>query len=227
MNKLFNSLKLVGLVLIICLSLAGEVKAVNKDFLFELYGNALKVEKTYGIPALFNVAQAVLESGWELKPIKDCNTGKNSYNIFGIKHHGGDFVEAYTNEYSNGKWITIKARFQSYESFEKCFEDHSQLLLKPLYKPCLDEHKKTGNIVNYVKCVAKNYATDVLYADKILNIIETLKKYLGVEYKYEKEEAKKFVVAKGLFKPDGTEDYWTRNINREELAVILKRLGGA
>lgn len=200
-----------------------EVVETNKDLMIHLYEAAKKVEAETGIPALFQLAQAILESGWDLQPI--VVDGVNSYNIFGIKWYEGcgyPYVTALTKEYANGKWVTIKAKFKKYSSFDECFRDHANLLQKSLYKTALDKFKKDGDLVAYVNSVSKVYATDPNYAKKILNIMDSLMEVVVTDYEEEKKLAKEFAVKNQLIKPSKSED-WLRFTTKEELAVILKR----
>ena len=206
---------------------------MKTEFIKQLYESAKEVEKTNGIPAIFQVAQAVLESGWNVQPILDYKTTRNSYNIFGIKWHYGDYVEGYTRELINGKWFNLILRFQAYKNYADCFRDHALLLTKDIrgeegysYKDALEEYKNNGDIKKYVQKVSKIYATDSKYAEKILSIIEDLKKIFGIDkdrWILEKWEALSWAVEKGILKPDGSEDYWEKPVSRADLAVILKR----
>ncbi len=191
---------------------------MNKTLMNQLYEAAKKVEKKTGIPALFQLAQAILESGWDLTPIK------NSFNIYGIKYHRGDgkYVEVPTAEYVNGKYVNIMAKFQAYDSFEDCFNDHAELLQKGSYKVALENFKKDGDITKYVDSVSKIYATDPNYARKILSIMGSLREVFGLDYDEEKRQAKDFATRYSLIRPAKAED-WMKATTKEELAVILKR----
>lgn len=207
---------------------------MNKDLINTLFKSALEVEKKLGVPASFQVAQAILESGWDLKPIIDAKTGKNSYNIYGIKYHLGDknFVTTLTTEYENGLKKVIIANFQAYDSYEDCFNDHAQLLTKEIgfpvtYNEALTQYKKDKNLDLYIARVSKVYATDPEYANYIKGVIKLLPK---MEEKM-KEEPTEFTMAWDLmirlevFKPYGDLDtYKDKLINRRELAVLLARL---
>lgn len=199
----------------------------NKITLVDLYKAAVEVEKQTGIPALFIVAQAVLESGWEFMPIDDSN------NIFGIKYHipKWGYVKALTAEEEDGHFVHIVAKFQKYPLLADCIRDHTELLTRYSYARCLEQYKKDSNYARYVKCVARDYATDSKYANKILaitrDIVNELKKkgvsVMTPEDK-EAEEAKKLMLLLGVFKPaEDTEAYWKGTPTREQLAIYLKR----
>ncbi|MCD6426830.1 MAG: glucosaminidase domain-containing protein [Caldisericaceae bacterium] len=195
----------------------------------EIYKSALEAEKETGVPALFVVAQAILESGWHITPIK------NSNNIFGIKFYNErwGYVEAPTIEYIGGKPHNVIAKFQKFPTLKDCIIAHSELLTKNIkgryakytYKQCLERYKKGKDLKAYVQCVAKSYATDPDYAKKIMNIIESIKDTLEVmTMDDEFKEARELMKKMGIFRPYGEESvYWTTHPTREEIAVILTR----
>ena len=59
---------------------------MNKEGIIGIYLTSLEIERTVGIPALFSTAQAILESSWNLNPIRG-RGGIDSKNIYGIKWH--------------------------------------------------------------------------------------------------------------------------------------------
>jgi flagellum-specific peptidoglycan hydrolase FlgJ len=199
--------------------------------LVEIYKQALNVEKELDVPAIVALAQAVLETGWGRYIPIDYKTHKNSHNLFGVKWDGyGDFVEAWTKEEINGQLKPVLAKFKAYPNYESSFRDYAELMSKPPYRKCVDKYRMNHDLEAYVRCIAVHYATDHLYADKVLNIIKTLKKELkGVlemtEYDKELAKAKEKMVKLGLFKPpQNDEAYWHKPLTKAELAVIIYRL---
>lgn len=205
---------------------------MNKKRLQQVWQQAVKDEIETGVPALFTTAQAVLESTWAIVPIKGTN------NIFGIKYHikKWGYAERLTTEYVNGQARRKVLRFQIYPSIADCVHDHLRLLLsgvqganaKHNYKECLRLYKDTGDIREYVRCVAASYATDPNYSVKVLNIMEVLKKMGFNDYEVESEKAKNYVVNRGILKPPANEDeakkYWDKPITKREAAVIIWRI---
>lgn len=217
---------------------------MNEDLIRTLQQSALNVEKKLGIPATFQVAQAILESGWDLKPIKDAKTGKNSYNIYGIKYHlgNGNFVTTLTTEYYDGKKSVITANFQAYKDYEECFNDHAQLLTKEIgfpttYAQALGQYKKDKNLDLYIARVSKIYATDSEYANSIKGVIKLLPKpnleeEVALKEPTEADKAFDLMIRLGVYKPYGNLDiYKSKLIDYKTLAVLLARLlehqGGA
>jgi flagellum-specific peptidoglycan hydrolase FlgJ len=207
-----------------------EVK-VNTTFIQTLFKSALEVEKKLGIPALFQVAQAIQESGWDITPL--IIKGVNSYNFYGIKYNGYDGVKESVKTTGSDA-----AEYQVYKSYEKCFEAHSILLISDFtskkaikanpedpmtYKKALERYKKDKNLKAYTKNVAIVYAGDDFYALKVLNLIETLKIKLGVKeivtaYEQEIKEAEETLSKLGIMTD------FRQPVTSERLAVILARL---
>jgi hypothetical protein len=132
------------------------------------------------------------------------------------------------------------AKYQVYKTDEKCFADHTRILLSNIkgknakysYIESLNIYKQDHNLKNYIHNVALSYAYDLdwSYTYKILNIMGTLKikfKVTEVEVEEPDEFSKAFdlMVRLEVFKPYGDLDtYKDKLINRRELAVLLARL---
>jgi flagellar protein FlgJ len=122
-----------------------------------------------GIPSAIILAQAALESAYLKRPVRDRKTGRNSYNIFGIKWSGeGPYIEAITHEYINGIRTPQVAKFRAYDSYDESLIDHMEFLLKyPRYIPCLRCGCK--NPVEFARQLQKcGYATDPNYASMLI-----------------------------------------------------------
>jgi len=205
---------------------------LNKDLINTLFKSALEVEKKLGVPATFQVAQAILESGWDITPL--IINGVNSYNIYGIKYHrqDGKFVKTTGSD---------AATYQAYKDFEDCFNDHATLLTMDIGRPisyakALAIYKLSKDLDRYVLNVSKVYATDPLYYYKILGVIARLENLLEVKVELKEptefDKAFDLMVRLGVYKPYGDLDtYKDKLISRRELAVILARViehqGGA
>lgn len=117
-----------------------------------------------GVPASVTVAQAALESSW----------GKRApgMNLFGIKADAswrGPVTSQVTHEVVGGKTITITANFRAYSDWQGSIDDHAAFLTgNPRYRPAFA--CKTG--ADFAKAIAAaGYATDPLYADKLISIM--------------------------------------------------------
>ncbi|MDE1006987.1 MAG: glucosaminidase domain-containing protein [Paraburkholderia fungorum] len=117
-----------------------------------------------GVPASVTVAQAALESSW----------GKRApgMNLFGIKADAswrGPVTSQVTHEVVDGKTVTITANFRAYSDWQGSIDDHAAFLTgNPRYRPAFA--CKSGPA--FAKAIAAaGYATDPLYADKLISIM--------------------------------------------------------
>lgn len=136
-----------------------------KDFIAEVGPAARQSCSTTRIPASFTVAEAALESGW--------GAHAPGMNLFGIKADAswhGPVTSQITHEVVNGKTVQIIAKFRAYTDWLGSIADHAQFLLgNERYKPafaCTDGKSFAMAVA------AAGYATDPLYASKIISIID-------------------------------------------------------
>lgn len=148
--------------------------ATPQEFIAAIKDAALATDSKTGVPAGFTVAQAALESGWgRYVPKGSGTTGRNSYNLFGIKALAGqDYVTCWTWEYDSSGWHRVQAKFRAYGSYQESIDDHARLLTGPTrYAQCLS---RATDVAAYARCVhASGYATDPAYADKLVQIMRT------------------------------------------------------
>lgn len=122
--------------------------------------------KRTGVPASVTVAQAALESSWGRRA--------PGMNLFGIKADAswhGPVTSQGTHEVVNGETITITARFRAYDTWQGSIDDHAAFLTgNPRYRAAFEF--KDGP--SFARAIAKaGYATDPLYADKLIAIMST------------------------------------------------------
>ncbi len=122
--------------------------------------------KRTGVPASVTVAQAALESSWGRRA--------PGMNLFGIKADAswrGPVTPQVTHEVVNGETVTITARFRAYDTWQGSIDDHAAFLTgNPRYRPAFAF--KDGP--SFARAIAKaGYATDPLYADKLIAIMST------------------------------------------------------
>ncbi len=147
------------------------MKSEAIKFIDQIKPDALEVQTKTGIPAAVIIAQACLETGFGRRLCIDGKTKQNSRNLFNIKGAGpAGSVECWTAEYYNGKKQRVLAKFRAYNSFQESFADHSQLLLKPRYAPCLAVKENPREFA--MKLQQCGYATDPNYGLKLVKIIE-------------------------------------------------------
>lgn len=167
---------------------ASEPLSAEMKFIREICTVAIAEAKAYGIPASIKIAQAALESGWGRDPI--ATKYNNFYGIKNKKNFSNDekllisgVVNRNTKEYIDGKLVTIKDDFLTYDSRWNSIRHNSIFLrgridnnandgytsMKGLSK---DKYKKWA-----VALEKAGYSTNPNYATTIIKIIEEHKLY--------------------------------------------------
>ncbi|KRM68916.1 exoglucosaminidase [Apilactobacillus ozensis DSM 23829 = JCM 17196] len=119
-------------------------------------------EKYHVLPSIV-IAQAIVESNWG-----DSKLYQVANNPFGIKgSYNGQSISYDTNEYQNGKKITIQAAFRKYPDLKAAIADHD--------KTIAEHFIKEKNVTSYLKAarlLQENvYATDPNYAKTLVSVI--------------------------------------------------------
>jgi hypothetical protein len=141
---------------------AKQYREENKTITINDWNDILATAKKAGakFPEVV-AAQWALESGWG-----EHTSGKN--NVFGLKGPG---TSVNTQEFINGKWITIKAGFLDFPDVETCV----QYLVDRWYKD-FGTFKGVNRAANRNECaqllVSEGYATDPGYATKLMQIMD-------------------------------------------------------
>ncbi len=143
----------------------------TQSFVNTVWPHAQSVSQSTGIPAQFMVAQAALETGWGKNEIKRSD-GSPSFNVMGIKAGGswsGPVAETVTTEYVNGVAQKTTEKFRAYSSYAEGFQDYAKLLMNnPRYAAVLEKQDAAGFARGLQQA---GYATDPMYADKLMRII--------------------------------------------------------
>lgn len=175
----------------ICTAIAGELAthigyklnkkpAVDnkKAFLNKVAAGASDCWTKHQILPSVVLAQAILESGWGTsdKAIK-------ANNLFGIKANSdwsGPTVTLPTKEHVNGKWINTDAKWRKYSRWSDSLMDNAAFLSKPRYKAIIGNTDYKSVCQELQKA---GYATDPIYANKLISVIESnnLTKYDEVD----------------------------------------------
>ena len=125
-----------------------------------------------GVPAAVTTAQAILESGYGKQIPTDLDTGKYSYNLFGIKAHGSSqYVTIWTHEVVNGHRVRIRDRFMSYESFRESIQDRTDFFRRN--RRYAELFTSSDPEWWAIKLQEKGYATDTEYANKLIAIMHS------------------------------------------------------
>lgn len=154
---------------IIAINLSQPVEDSNshqKDFI-ERIARLLEPKDSNNMPPKsIIIAQSILESSWG-----NSDLSLNSSNYFGIKgEYQGSYVLVPTQEFIDGKWISIEDKFKKYPDLASSINDYLDLMTKERYLEVLhaNDYKIAANAL-----VSGGYATDPSYADKLIDIIES------------------------------------------------------
>lgn len=144
----------------------------NEEFVRLVHESALEEERRSGVPAGITTAQAILETGFGKSVPVDIDTGRYSYNLFGIKAHGHpEFVEIWTTEEENGVRRKIKDKFRAYESFEESIRGRTEFFVEN--KRYHDLFSSRDSLYWADQLQTKGYATDSQYASKLKSLTKT------------------------------------------------------
>ncbi len=129
-----------------------------------LGGIAAPVCREYGLRASVCIAQAAVESAYGERP-----SGRN--NIFGRKwvEGQGSYTSLPTTEYIEGRKVKTLARFRDYDSVGDAIRSYCQLLTGPRYRTVPPLYR---DLPAYIRELGRIYATDPLYAGKVMDIID-------------------------------------------------------
>ncbi|WP_412990448.1 glycoside hydrolase family 73 protein [Pediococcus siamensis] len=150
----------------------------HQKFIKTIAPYAQKMHRRYGILPSITIAQAILESDWGTSQLS-----KSYNNYFGIKGTIYQTTkEMKTQEFVNGKWITVTARFRVYNNWQDSVKDHTLLFVNGTNWN-RNQYQSVLQAKNY-KAAAQalytaGYATDPDYPEKLINLIQTyqLQKY--------------------------------------------------
>ena len=157
---------------------AAKLLKQKKDFIKKIGPIAREVDKSYDLLPSITIAQACLESNYGQSDLS-----QKYNNLFGVKGSNPNTSAVMTTkEYVKNKWVTVKARFQIYDSYEASIRAHARLFQNGTtwnhdqYKHVLASKDYNTEAKAFVTA---GYATDPDYADKLINLIEQfdLEKY--------------------------------------------------
>ena len=96
----------------------------QQAFISLIAPGAVAAQQRYGVPASVTIAQAIEESAWGQSSL-----AAQYHNLFGIKGSGpAGSVTLPTQEYENGRWVTIDAPFAVYRNDAESIAGHAELL---------------------------------------------------------------------------------------------------
>lgn len=152
-----------------------DQEMTKEEFLDVAIAAARESSRVSGLPAGVTVAQAALESAWGQSQLS-----REANNYFGIKAHGErGAIEMPTTEVTNGVAERTAARFATYDSMTECFADRDRLILR---LACYAEARQCADDPEaFVRALAKHWATDPNYAEKVLSVYR-VNKLAGLDH---------------------------------------------
>ena len=137
-------------------------------FIEELAAHAAPVAESNNLYASVMIAQAVVESGWGSSALSQAP----NHNLFGIKgSYNGQSVTMSTQEYINGRYVTVDAAFRKYPSYTASFQDNAALLSTSLYSGAWKSN--TNSYKDATAALTGLYATAPNYNTVLNGIIES------------------------------------------------------
>lgn len=142
----------------------------ENDFINKVKDGAIEGWKKHKILPSVSIGQAILESNWGRSKL-----AKEANNLFGIKgDYKGESMTVKTKEWDGSKMIDVDAEFRKYPSWNESIEDHGTFFTSTDWRK--NNYKNVIGETNY-KDMAKalsdsGYATDPVYATKLINIVE-------------------------------------------------------
>ncbi len=154
-----------------------EIAVEHKKFINKLAPQAQRLQGDYNILPSITLAQAILESDWGTSKL-----ASKYHNLFGVKAQSGQTQSVYldTQEFVNGRYVTVKARFEVYDNWNDSLADHARLLAYGT-KWNSSQYQDVINASNYLQAAdglqRDGYATDPTYTEKLVSIIKKYKLY--------------------------------------------------
>ncbi|MCP0887016.1 LysM peptidoglycan-binding domain-containing protein [Ligilactobacillus sp. WILCCON 0076] len=140
------------------------------SFLSSIASSAQTIAEQRGLYASLMIAQAALESGWGTSTLST-----SAYNLFGVKWNGsGAYVTMNTQEYYNGSYHVVSAKFQKYSNYSESLNAYANLIINN-FPNSTKTNASTPEIAakNLSNGVYGTYATDPNYATILSNLIKT------------------------------------------------------
>jgi len=145
----------------------------QQAFISQVAPGTIAAQQRYGVPASVTIAQAIEESAWGQSSL-----AAQYHNLFGVKGTGpAGSVTLPTQEYQNGRWVTISAQFAVYHNDAEAIADHAELLATSgYYARAMADRAYPDAFANDLTGV---YATDPHYG---ANLIALMKLYNLYQY---------------------------------------------
>ncbi|MGI5499270.1 FG-GAP-like repeat-containing protein [Lentzea sp. CA-135723] len=163
----------VGLVAALPITVVSVAPAqADAAYINEAAGHAQAEKAEYGIPASVSIAQSALESNWGASGLS-----RNYLNFHGSKCAAPDrpgpiaigCKQLPTTECPGGNCGGTRAYFRVFASMRDSFRDHGRnLSTNSAYAHALPYRNDPDR---YIREIARTYATDPAYADKVIKVM--------------------------------------------------------
>ena len=141
----------------------------KQEFLEQAHTAALQSSEKSGMPPMVTIAQAALESNWGQSKLSE-----QANNYFGIKTHAGhSSIVMTTTECEKGAQVVIKAEFAKYLSTLDCFRCRDEIIARGAVYAGARE--KLADEAGFIAEIARHWATDPKYAEKLLAMLTEVK----------------------------------------------------
>lgn len=177
----------VGIITIVMEELSDEEEGTNivvnteglPPFITqEMIETSMEEQEAHGYPASVTIAQIITESGFgRYGPGGDERQGLSQLaydykNLFGMKAPAGDsipigVVNMQTGEEYNGNNVTINAGFLVFQTYTDCIKYRSGLIQRRY----ADLIRDAATSDDFARGIAKRWATDSKYAEKLIRIM--------------------------------------------------------
>lgn len=143
-----------------------------QQFVAQIWPLARETASKLGVDPRAIVAQAVLETGWGERLIRD-GRGISGNNLFGIKadqRWNGERIAVSTLEYEGDRFVPRTEQFRAYPTLAEGFDGYAEFLAQEVrYARALERGANAGEFARELKNAG--YATDPDYAEKIDRIL--------------------------------------------------------
>ncbi|MBF0780962.1 glycoside hydrolase family 73 protein [Granulicatella sp. 19428wC4_WM01] len=152
-----------------------EIEKQRYQFFMTIKPVVQEVSQLYGTFVSVTMAQAALESDFG-----NSQLSSQYYNLFGVKGTKETGVALLTKEFQNGAWVEVHEYFKVYDSWRSSIEEHAQLMR---YGTSWNANQYESVLMakTYQEAakglVSSGYATDPMYAQKLIEMIERYRLY--------------------------------------------------
>ncbi|MGX7196414.1 LysM peptidoglycan-binding domain-containing protein [Enterococcus olivae] len=144
------------------------------QFIEQIANYAKPVADSNDLYASVMIAQAIIESGWGQSLLSKAPY----HNLFGIKgNYNGQTVYMNTQEFVNGRYVTMKEPFRKYPSFQESFSDNARTLRTVSFQSGVYYYagawkSNTSSYRDATAWLTGRYATDPNYNTTLNRVIE-------------------------------------------------------